>query len=258
MSKDTKTKSTNKILLVLFLTILSVSLILAAGIHLQIYAKKKSQSNHSSSSGEMSSISNSSNNTLSNKIDDGTNGINASQIMGSNLMNDSNCKHSDTKSCYNSGYSDGKANPGTSCPDIYSKTNCNGYNEGSKSEDNSDKFQDKSTEAKTGDSGNITDISITNNQSDFKDKNKPNLNPIKIDKTNDINNITNNQGIPQNIISDKVNKNKSNFDPEKLSKHKSKNRDTFLRDNDSKNIKQSIQPNLNPSLSNNTSDKVTI
>ncbi|HEY6536475.1 MAG TPA: hypothetical protein VIY08_11870 [Candidatus Nitrosocosmicus sp.] len=54
--------------------------------------------------------------------------INANQSTNSNLMNNSNCKNPDTESCYNSGYSDGKINPMTTCPEGYSKTYCNGYN----------------------------------------------------------------------------------------------------------------------------------
>ena len=257
MNKDTKTKSTNKIPLISFLVILSISLISVADVHLHTYAKKK-ESDHSLSLEEKYLISNQSDNTSSNKIFDNMSSINANQSTNSNLMNNSNCKNPDTESCYNSSYSDGKINPMTTCPEGYSKTYCNGYNTAAKSEDNSNKFQDK-VKVKSDNSSDIEGINIINNQSEFKDKSKLNLNPNKIDKINEINNITNNQGISENKISNNINKTKSNFDETKLfNKHKSKNHDTFPKDNDSKNFKQSQSIQLNPNLllSNNTSDKI--
>ncbi len=46
MNKDTKTKNTNKIPLISFLVILSISLISVADVHLHTYAKKKNQTFH--------------------------------------------------------------------------------------------------------------------------------------------------------------------------------------------------------------------
>ncbi len=66
-SNNTTIKSTNRILLSLFITIVSVSLISGALIHLQIYAKKNSHSHHSFSSDEMNPLLNSSSNAFPNE-----------------------------------------------------------------------------------------------------------------------------------------------------------------------------------------------
>ena len=81
------------------------------------------------------------------------------------------------------------------------------------------------------------------------------INSNKINMMND-DNSTIYPDLSQNSTSDKPSKSTSNSHEVKLSKHKSKNHDSFSKDNASKNIEQPLASNLISSLSNNTSDEL--
>lgn len=256
MSKDDdKIMRSNKILLTIFVIVITLSLILVSEIQPQVFAKKRSHaspSNPSSSSEEIGSF-------LSNSNSSNDNGSSRSESIDLNKSQSSidptNCDQPGYISCYRAGYSDGQANPGISCPSGHSSAYCDGYNAGSQSVNNSsDSSQSNNSPTENGgtNSGTQSSVDTTHNQPESTGKRVSEVNLNQLGKTNTDANVTNE--------SDIGNKANLNFNLGHLSSHKSKvhnpSSSSSRQENSNVNISQTDQSNSNLAFSNSSDSHI--
>jgi len=129
---DNKMIGPKTILLTIIIATLTLSsIILVSETQDQLFAKKSSHTFPSTpSSGVIGSSFSSTNNSSADN--GGSRRVTTDFSKSPGSIDPTHCDQPGYPSCYMVGYSDGQANPGTSCPGDHSSAYCNGYNAGSR------------------------------------------------------------------------------------------------------------------------------
>jgi hypothetical protein len=261
---DNKIIGSKTSLLTIIIATLTLSLIiLVSETQDQLFAKKSSHtfpSNPSSSGGTGSSFSSSGNSSA----DNGGSRRAITDLSNSpGSIDPTHCDQPGYPSCYTVGYSDGQANPGTSCPSDHSSAYCTGYNAGSRASSSSSSAgsQGNNFAPENGgtSSGTGSVYAANHHGSTVKQGSRVNLNQLGQTSTNvGVTNSTSSRPNSESNIGNNANLNSNQLGL--LSSHKSKVHNlssSIIHQNSNVNINQTGQSNSKLAVTNSSGSQVS-